>query len=281
MALAIERDENGKTINIQHINFDETEQENAVNKKNVLNKKANILKIKSSLHKKTNEDTDNIILNLNKVDGFDPTKYLIKIQQDTNIIEYLRVKHRILWFRLKYPNGKIVKKIVELNDKFCVVETKIYAMTTDHEDNYIANGLAQRYYTTDKLGDRYVELAETASVGRALESAGFGTQFSLENDNLQQSNIPILLPKTDNDKKNLETSTSIVQKKELNKNMTLEDAMNYVMGLGAYSSKTLGWCFENQPTIFKFFAEKYNGNDENLKLAIKLIIAEKGSPYKT
>ncbi len=181
MALLIEKDDNGKIINKKYIDFDEQEQETNVNKN------ISILNIKSNVHKKTNEDTDNIILNLNKVDGFDPTKYLIKIQQDNNIIEYLRVKHRILWFRLKYPNGKIVKKIVELNEKFCVVEAKIYAKTTDHEDNCISNGLAQRYYTTDKLGDRYVELAETASVGRALESAGFGTQFSLENDNIQHT----------------------------------------------------------------------------------------------
>ncbi len=42
-----------------------------------------------------------------------------------------------------------------------------------------ANALAQKYLTRDdQFGNKYVELAETAAVGRALADAGFGLQFA-------------------------------------------------------------------------------------------------------
>ena len=48
---------------------------------------------------------------LNKVEGFDPCKYMRLIEGDTY---YLDVVFRKLWFRLKYPQGKIVKKILKI-----------------------------------------------------------------------------------------------------------------------------------------------------------------------
>lgn len=120
------------------------------------------------------------IQNLNKVEGFDPRKYMRIIQKEGQTGKYyLDVVYRKLWFRLKYPEGKIVKKILKLTDQMAIVEAKVYLSRNDAEDSFISNAMAQKYLTgDDQFGNKFVELAETAAVGRALADAGFGLQFA-------------------------------------------------------------------------------------------------------
>ena len=120
------------------------------------------------------------IQELNQVEGFDPRKYMRQLAGDGQGVKYyLDVVYRKLWFRLKYPNGKIVKKLIKLTDQVAIVEAKVYLDRNDPEESFIANALAQKYLTgDDQFGNKYVELAETAAVGRALADAGFGLQFA-------------------------------------------------------------------------------------------------------
>lgn len=120
------------------------------------------------------------IRNLNKVEGFDPRKYMRLIQNEGQAAKYyLDVAYRKLWFRLRYPEGKIVKKILKLTEQVAIVEARVYLNRNDDEDNFISNALAQKYMTADgQFGNKFVELAETAAVGRALSDAGFGLQFA-------------------------------------------------------------------------------------------------------
>lgn len=120
------------------------------------------------------------IRNLNRVEGFDPRKYMRLIQNEGQAGKYyLDVAYRKLWFRLRYPEGKIVKKILKLTEQVAIVEARVYLNRNDHEDNFISNALAQKYMTADgQFGNKFVELAETAAVGRALSDAGFGLQFA-------------------------------------------------------------------------------------------------------
>jgi len=120
------------------------------------------------------------IRDLNNVEGFDPRRYMRVIQGEGEAAKYyLDVAFRKLWFRLKYPEGKIVKKIVKLTDQLAIVEAKVYLNRNDSEDSFISNALAQKYFSADdQFGSKYVELAETAAVGRALSDAGFGLQFA-------------------------------------------------------------------------------------------------------
>lgn len=120
------------------------------------------------------------IQNLNKVEGFDPRKNMRIIQKEGQTGKYyLDVVYRKLWFRLKYPEGKIVKKILKLTDQMTIVEAKVYLSRNDAEDSFISNAMAQKYMTgDDQFGNKFVELAETAAVGRALADAGFGLQFA-------------------------------------------------------------------------------------------------------
>ena len=55
------------------------------------------------------------IQELNQVEGFDPRKYMRQLAGDGQGVKYyLDVVYRKLWFRLKYPNGKIVKKLIKI-----------------------------------------------------------------------------------------------------------------------------------------------------------------------
>lgn len=120
------------------------------------------------------------IQNLNRVDGFDPRRYMRLIGNEGQPGKfYLDVAYRKLWFRLKYPEGKIVKRILKLTDQVAIVEARVYLNRNDAEDQFIANAFAQKYRTADEqFGNKFVELAETAAVGRALADAGFGPQFA-------------------------------------------------------------------------------------------------------
>lgn len=120
-----------------------------------------------------------MVADLNRVDGFDPKEYLRAYSNEkTGEAQlYLDVKYRKLWFRLKHPMGKIAKKVIQLTDKAAIIEAKIYLDMNDPEDHFVASALAQRYFDNSPFGPKYVEMAETAAVGRALADAGFGVQF--------------------------------------------------------------------------------------------------------
>lgn len=120
------------------------------------------------------------IQNLNKVDGFDPRKYMRLIGEEGQAGKlYLDVAFRKLWFRLKYPEGKTEKKILKVTDQMVIVEARVYLDRNDPENSFIANAFACKFFTDDpQFGNKFVELAETAAEGRALANAGFGLQFA-------------------------------------------------------------------------------------------------------
>lgn len=120
------------------------------------------------------------IQDLNRVEGFDPRRYMRLIGGEGQPGKYyLDVAYRKLWFRLKHPEGKIVKRLLKLTEQVAIVEARVYLNRNDAEDNFISNALAQKYLTADEqFGNKFVELAETAAVGRALADAGFGLQFA-------------------------------------------------------------------------------------------------------
>ena len=117
---------------------------------------------------------------LHQVEGFDPRKFMRLIQkEDQSSRYYLDVAYRKLWFRLCYPEGKIVKTIRSITAQMAIVEARVYLNKNDPEDSYVANAFAHKYRMDDsEIGQKYVELAETAAVGRALSDAGFGLQFA-------------------------------------------------------------------------------------------------------
>ena len=124
-------------------------------------------------------DTNEMVKQLNRVEGFEPKDYLREEKNEDGISYYLDTKYRLLWFRLKFPQGKLVKIPKTLNKDYATFEVRVYADRNDAEENFLANGFASRYKddANEKFGLNFVESAETAALGRALKDAGFGTQF--------------------------------------------------------------------------------------------------------
>lgn len=125
-------------------------------------------------------DRSEVVAALNRVEGFNPmelARILTKEGQEDQL--YLDVKYRKLWFRLVHPLGKIVSSIRSFTENMAIVEARIYLDKGDAEENYIANAFSQKFRTNDpNFGDKFLEMAETAAVGRALSDAGFGLQFA-------------------------------------------------------------------------------------------------------
>ena len=119
------------------------------------------------------------VAELNKVEGFDPMAVASRIEKENQEDQlYLEVKYRKLWFRLCYPNGKISKKILSVNENMVIIEARVYRDCNDPEESYIGSGFSQKYRTDDiNFGLKFLETAETAAIGRALAEAGFGIQF--------------------------------------------------------------------------------------------------------
>lgn len=127
---------------------------------------------------------------LNRVEGFEPLSLARIIQKDGQEDQlYLDVKYRKLWFRLCNPNGRIAKKIISIQENMAIVEARIYLDKNDPESSFVASALAQKFRSGDpEFGDKFLELAETAAVGRALSDAGYGIQFA--DADVQEKNDP-------------------------------------------------------------------------------------------
>lgn len=121
-----------------------------------------------------------IIANINQVEGFNPEEYVRTISDNNgeNPKKYLDVMWRKVWFYKKYPDGRIITKIVNITNTYVIVEAKVYFNRNDPEENYVASAMAQRWFKPgDTIGERAVETAETGAIGRALANAGFGLQY--------------------------------------------------------------------------------------------------------
>ena len=247
---------------------------------------------------------------LNRVDGFDPCQYLRELvneRQEKQV--YLDVKFRKLWFRLKYPFGKITKKIIQFNEQCAIIEARVYLDKNDPEENYISNALAQRYYSPDdNFGRRYVEMAETAAIGRALADAGFGIQFcdiGDENDPGQVDSGITLKPGQDpiSNPENIpddaggviplsELASSTVTKtvrrpaakpegkqpisknmpvEELCKIMTLDDAKGIIIDFGKKKGNTLGIVAVETPQNLDWFINNYKGDNNVLRAGARIL----------
>lgn len=134
---------------------------------------------------------------LNRVEGFNPidlARTISKENQEDQL--YLDVKYRKLWFRLVHPLGKIISHIVSYTENMALVEARVYLDKCDAADHYISNSFSQKFRSNDpQFGDKFLEMAETAAIGRALADAGFGVQFAdvgEENDPAQvDAGIPV------------------------------------------------------------------------------------------
>lgn len=111
---------------------------------------------------------------------FNPSDHLMKMSGK----DYLEVKWRIVWFREEHPKGGIITDLESLEP------VVMKATIKDHEGVILGTG----YGTPKKQGkaaQRPFEGAETAAIGRALACAGYGTQFTGEEEGEHLADAPI------------------------------------------------------------------------------------------
>jgi len=111
-------------------------------------------------------------------DKFDPKSKISNMQGR----DYLEVKWRIVWFRSEHPKGAILTEVVG--------DDLMKATIKDADGNVIATG----HGSSKKQGvakSRPFEGAETAAIGRALAHAGYGTQFTDEDEAEHLADSPV------------------------------------------------------------------------------------------
>jgi len=98
--------------------------------------------------------------------------------------QYLEVKWRIVWFRGDHPKGGIVTELANVDP------VVMKATVIDADGKVLSTG----YGTPKKQGvasSRPFEGAETAAIGRALAVAGYGTQFTGEDEEEHIADSPV------------------------------------------------------------------------------------------
>ena len=121
-------------------------------------------------NKESMYETVPVVSELNKVAGFDPLKYLRKTKNGWN----LDLKIKKLWFRLKYPTGRIKLSALKITDQLAIIEARVYFDKNDAQP--AASFTAQRENKTTP-GGLYIESAQHGAIDEALSAAGFGIQF--------------------------------------------------------------------------------------------------------
>ena len=111
---------------------------------------------------------------LRRAEGFNPMKFLrptISEKTGEKVLK-LDLPYKRLWFRLTYPNGKMLLKPVRLTDQLAVFEAMVYAEKEDTEP-------LARFSSSASAAENsnYVQAAQDAALNEALENAGFGIQL--------------------------------------------------------------------------------------------------------
>lgn len=111
-----------------------------------------------------------VVAELNRVPSFDPLRYLKKTADGME----LPLKYKKLWFRLKYPQGRVRITNLRITDQLAMIEARVFLDRRDTE------AVASYTATCDAKNipdGKYVQYAQDLATGQALSDAGFGIQF--------------------------------------------------------------------------------------------------------
>ena len=111
-----------------------------------------------------------VVSELNRVKGFDPTRYLRKTKEGPK----LDLSLKKLWFRLKYPNGRIKLSALKITDQLAIIEARVYF---DKADSQPVSSFTAKTENQTTPGGLYIEMAQHNAIDEALSAAGFGVQF--------------------------------------------------------------------------------------------------------
>ena len=95
----------------------------------------------------------NAKLNLNRIEGFNPELELNEIKvldEYGNVVEkryYLPLATKETWFWLRYPEGAVRTKTLQVTDSFVKAECRLYRHYKDAEQEYFVS--AQKVVSID------------------------------------------------------------------------------------------------------------------------------------
>lgn len=126
---------------------------------------------------------------LNKVEGFDPLKFLRSAQNGNTVLD---LKFKKLWFRLAHPTGRIKIDALKITDQMAIIEAKVYLAKEDAEP--VSSCIAAGYF--QGTGQLYITSAQYEAANSALADAGFGIQFCDQSGEVQQALPPAQVKST-------------------------------------------------------------------------------------
>ena len=123
------------------------------------------------------EETKAKIDEINRVEGFNPSLLVTCYSTGAEDRLYLQAEPAMVWFRLKYPKGRLEQLATRINDNMATIEGRVY----DDEGNLLANAFVTRYRNdSDSYGKDYVQNAGTSAIRKALGNCGFGTPYNAQ-----------------------------------------------------------------------------------------------------
>lgn len=231
-----------------------------------------------------------MISNINKVEGFDPSVFTVEFTDMNTGNKRLRlpVLIQIAWFRLLYPKGKFDIKVTPGRDCFAAT-ARVYFDYKDPVEAYVSEATASRGVCKEMPSVSPREWAQTAALGIALRNAGFGLQFEMAGESfsanapdefimdLAEGEIPGVTPSegTGANTGAAPTTASITEvKQEPERELTLEEkyqlALKVEYPLPKYKGRTFGDVLYLDPNAISYIATKYTG-DPAVKEAAKVI----------
>ena len=231
-----------------------------------------------------------MISNINKVEGFDPSVFTVEFTDMNTGNKRLRlpVLIQIAWFRLLYPKGKFDIKVTPGRDCFAAT-ARVYFDYKDPVEAYVSEATASRGVCKEMPSVSPREWAQTAALGIALRNAGFGLQFEMAGESfsanapdefimdLAEGEIPGVTP-SDGTGANTgaapTTASTTEVKHEPERELTLEEkyqlALKVEYPLPKYKGRTFGDVLYLDPNAISYIATKYTG-DPAVKEAAKVI----------
>jgi hypothetical protein len=171
---------------------------------------------------------------------FNPQDHLIKLQGK----DYLQVQHRVQWFRTDHPQGSIVTQLLDYSDGAAVVQATVSA-----DGNTLATGLAIANSNGVKAiwSGKEVMKAETAAIGRALAHAGYGTQFTGEDEGDFLADSPVENGKQKSKPKRTPSKKDGKPSKKLNTTQEGDNDASWHDGFIDWTKSTMGdeWSMPN------------------------------------
>ena len=107
----------------------------------------------------------------NRVRGFDPLRFLEMTANGPK----LALKIKQTWFRMKYPEGRIILRALNLTEQLALIEARVFLHKSDSAPQYTSQ--VQRMLN-EVPGGLFVQAAQNAAVEQVLDKAGFTIRFS-------------------------------------------------------------------------------------------------------